>query len=115
MDRIEVFRQTLKDRVCGICFDRNDDGTCGLPESRTCAIEAHLPEIVKAIEAVESFDMTPYVERIRSEVCPNCSQDALGRCAFRESFDCSVDNFLMLVVDAIEEVKKRETDARLAV
>jgi hypothetical protein len=115
MDRIEVFRQTLKDRVCGICFDRNNDGTCGLPESRTCAIEGHLPEIVEAIEAVESFDMTPYVERIRSEVCPNCNQDELGRCVFRENFDCSVDNFLMLVVDAIEEVKKREQRSGLSV
>ena len=62
MERIDVFREALKERVCGICFDRKDDGTCGLPEGRTCAIEAHLPGIVKAIEACESFDLTPYVK-----------------------------------------------------
>ncbi len=108
MDRIEVFREALKERVCGICFDRKDDGTCGLPEGRTCAIEVHLPGIVRAIEAVDSFDLTPYVESIRTQVCPNCSEDKNGRCAFRENFDCAVDNFLYLVVDVIEDVKRRE-------
>ncbi|HEY7700366.1 MAG TPA: hypothetical protein VIE88_18205 [Vicinamibacteria bacterium] len=114
MDRIDVFREALKERVCGICFDRNDDGTCGLPEGRVCALEAHLPEIVKAVESVHSFDLTPYVEGIRAQVCPNCSQDEHGRCVFRDNFDCSVDNFLMIVVDTIEDVKKREAEeARL--
>jgi hypothetical protein len=115
MERIEVFREALKERVCGICFDRKDDGTCGLPEGRTCAIEAHLPGIVKAVESVESFDLTPYVESIRTQVCPNCNQDEYGRCAFRENFDCSVDNFLYLVVDVIEDVKRREGVGELRV
>jgi len=114
MDRIDVFREALKTRVCGVCFDRNDNGTCGLPEGRVCALEAHLPEIVKAVESVHSFDLTPYVEGIRSEVCPKCSQDDYGRCVFRENFDCSVDNFLLLVVDTIEEVKRREGEGALA-
>jgi len=109
MDRIEAFREALRSRVCGICFDRNDDGTCGLPKGRVCALEGHLPEIVKTVESVHSFDLTPYVEGIRSQVCPNCSQDELGRCAFRENFDCTVDNFLLLVVDTIEEVKRKES------
>jgi hypothetical protein len=107
MDRIDVIREALKTRVCAICFDRNDDGTCGVPQGRVCAIEGHLPEIVRAVESVHSFDLTPYVEGIRSEVCPNCSQDQHGRCVFRENFDCSVDNFLLLVVDTIEDVKSR--------
>jgi hypothetical protein len=106
MERLDTIRAALRERVCGICFDRNDDGTCGLPEGRVCAIEGHLPEIVKAVEDVESVDLSPYVDSIRTQVCPNCSQDDHGNCAFRERFDCSVDNFLMLVVDAIEEVKK---------
>jgi hypothetical protein len=108
MNRIESFREALKERVCSICFDRNDDGTCGLPTGRICALEAHLPEIVKAVESVESFDLSPYVDGIRTQVCPNCSQDENGRCAFREKFDCSVDNFLLLVVDTIEDVRRRE-------
>lgn len=107
-DRIDVFREALKTRVCAICFDRNDDGTCALPKGRVCAIEGHLPEIVRAVESVHSFDLTPYVEGIRSEVCPNCSQDESGHCVFRENFDCSVDNFLLLVVDTIEDVKRRQ-------
>lgn len=110
MERIELFRQALKERVCGICFDRNDDGTCGLPEGRVCGIEAHLPDIVRAVEAEHSFDLTPYVESIRTKVCPNCSQDESGRCVFRESFDCAVDNFLYVVVDTIEDVRAREKE-----
>jgi hypothetical protein len=115
MDRIERIREALKVKVCGVCFDRNDDGTCGIPEDRVCALEGHLPEIVKAVEDVESFDLSPYVDSIRSQVCPNCSEDEHGHCAFRERFDCSVDNFLYLVVDAIEDLKKREPKGSLPV
>jgi hypothetical protein len=107
MEKLEVIREALKQRVCGVCFDRNDDGTCGLPEGRVCAIEGHLPEIVKAVEAVDSVDLSPYIDRIRLQVCPNCSQDDHGSCVFRDNFDCSVDNFLALVVDAIEDARKR--------
>lgn len=110
MDRIERLRDALKQRVCAICFDRNDDGTCGLPAGRVCAIEAHLPEIVSTIESEHSFDLAPYVEGLRTKVCPNCSQDAEGNCAFRQSFDCSVDNFIYLIVDTIEEEKKRSEE-----
>jgi hypothetical protein len=112
MERTERFRAALKERVCGICFDRNDDGTCGLPEGRVCAIEAHLPAIVNAVEAEHGFDLAPYVEGIRTKVCPNCNQDASGRCVFRESFDCAVDNLIYLVVEAIEEVQQVEAAER---
>ena len=108
MERMELFREALKERVCGICFDRNDDGTCGLAEGRTCGLEAHLPEIVKAVESVHDIDLSPYVDGIRTQVCPSCSQDGEGRCVFRDSFDCSVDNFLYVVVDTIEDIQKRE-------
>lgn len=110
MERTERLREALKERVCGVCFDRNDDGTCGLPEDRVCAIEAHLPEIVSAVESEHGFDLTPYVESIRTKVCPNCSQDLEGHCAFRESFDCSVDNFIYLIVDTIEEEDRRSKE-----
>jgi hypothetical protein len=112
MDRMEMFREALKERVCGVCFDRNDDGTCGLPAGRICGLEAHLPEIVKTVESVHDIDLSPYVDGIRMQVCPNCSQDAEGHCVFRDSFDCSVDNFLYLVVETIEDVKKRESEAQ---
>jgi hypothetical protein len=115
MERLDAIREALKERVCSICFDRNDDGTCGLPPGRVCAIEGHLPEIVKAVEAVESVDLAPYVDAIRAQVCPHCSEDEYGHCVFRDHFDCSVDNFLMLVVDAIEEVKKREGAGSISV
>lgn len=114
-ERLDAIREALKARVCGVCFERNDDGTCGLPEGRVCAIEAHLPEIVKAVEDVESVNLAPYVDSIRTQVCPHCSQDAGGRCVFRDNFDCSVDSFLMLVVDAIEEVKKANGQGSISV
>lgn len=107
MERIDLFREALKEHVCGVCFDRNDNGTCGLPKGRVCAIEGHLPEIVKAVESVESVNLAPYIDAIRTQVCPNCSQDAEGHCVFREDLDCSVDSFLYLVVDTIEDIKKQ--------
>jgi hypothetical protein len=65
---------------------------------------------VKAVESVESVNLGPYVEAIRTQVCPNCNQDAQGHCTFRDSFDCSLDNFLYLVVEAIENIKKQAAE-----
>jgi len=109
MERTDLYHQALKERVCGICLDRLDDGSCGLPAGRNCAVDLHLPQIVRAVEAVESDKISDYVDSIRNGVCAQCpNQTEAGYCHFRENFDCTLDTFVYLVVEAIEGVKARQ-------
>ena len=114
MDRTELYRQALKDRVCGICLDRKDDGSCGLPPTRTCAVDLHLEKIIRAVEAVDSSRISDYVSSIQTTVCAQCpNQTEAGYCHFRENFGCALDTFVYMVVEAIESVKQREASAGL--
>ena len=109
MEDLEPYRHALKARVCAICLDRRDDGACGLPESRVCALDLHLPRIVQAVEAVQSRKIDDYAASIRSVVCSDCvNQDEKGYCHFRSNWDCALDTFAYLVVEGIEEVKQAQ-------
>ena len=109
MVTMEGYREALKKRVCGICLDRRDDGSCGLPQGRTCALDLHLPLILRAVETVQSDRIDDYARSIRETVCVQCpNQDTAGRCHFRENWDCALDTFVYVVVEAIEEVKRQE-------
>lgn len=107
-ERYQAFLSAIRHRVCSVCLDGRDDGTCGL-SGRVCAVESHLPGLVEALVRVRSNRMDEYVEALRAQVCSRCdNQDARGRCKLREAGDCALDAYLSLVVDAIEEVQEQE-------
>lgn len=106
MDDLEAYRIALKERVCKVCVDRLDDGSCGLRPGRICALEMHLPRIVRAVQSVRSNYVSDYVDEIRQIVCAHCPNEESGTCHYRENWDCSLDNFVSLVVDAIESVDR---------
>jgi len=108
MTRLEEYHKELKDRVAGACMDRAPDGTCTPPKGRRCALDLNLREIVKAVKAIKSDDMGDYASEIRATVCEQCvNQDDHGECDVRDSLDCCLNNFMMLIVDAIEDVDAR--------
>lgn len=101
-----AYWSAIQQRACAVCIDAADDGTCGLPRGRACAIETHLPTIVAAILSVHSDRMDDYVAAIEAAVCAQCPhQDSAGRCHLRASGECGLYTYLPLVVDAIEEMK----------
>jgi hypothetical protein len=101
-----VYWEAIQRRACAVCLDAADDGTCGLPRGRTCALPAQLPTIVSAILTVHSDHMDDYVAAIEAAVCAHCpEQDGAGRCRLRGKGECGLYTYLPLVVDAIEEVK----------
>jgi hypothetical protein len=103
--RYRAYWEAIQRRVCHVCLDQRDDGSCGM-SGRLCAIEGHLPGVVEAICAVESDSMDDYVTAIRAHVCGRCEeQDAQERCGARDKGLCALDAYLFLVVDAIQEVK----------
>jgi hypothetical protein len=100
--------QILRGRICHVCSDRRDDGSCGLEKPADCAIFRYLPEVARAIQTTESDDVTDYLRAIRSQVCSVCFQQAGdGSCEVREQVRCALDAYLILIVDAIEEATGR--------
>jgi len=101
-----AYWNAIQRRACALCLDAADDGGCGLPRARTCALSAQLPTIVETILQVTSDRMDDYVTAIEATICARCAQqDAHGRCDLRNQGDCGLYTYLPLVVDAIEEVK----------
>jgi hypothetical protein len=108
MVRLEEYYTELVNKLAVACMDRLPDGTCAPPKGRRCALDMNLREIVKAVKAVKSNDISDYAGEIRHVVCEQCiNQDEHGDCEVRDSLDCCLNNFMLLAVDAIEEVDAR--------
>ena len=98
--------EVLRRRICGVCIDRNVDGTCALSERRECALFDRFPKIVQSISRVQSDQIDDYITAIREDVCIDCpNQDPEGLCRVREEVRCVLDRYLLLIVSAIEEVR----------
>ena len=96
--------QILRARICRVCSDRREDGSCGLEKPADCAIFRYLPEVTRAIQTTESTEVGDYLRAIRSQVCSICPQQAAdGSGGLREQVRCALDAYLILIVDAIEE------------
>jgi hypothetical protein len=103
-ERERAYLEAIRARVCHVCLDQANDGSCGLTK-RTCAIEAHLPRLVSALARIDSRSIDAYDAAVRAEICPACvQQDAAGECAVRAASDCALLTYLPLVLDAIEAV-----------
>ena len=94
----------LQKRVCSVCLDRHDDGTCGLSR-RNCALALHLPRAIEVAMAIDSAQMDPYYEAFEREICARCSTQNLdGWCTLRARAECALHAYLPLVVEAVREV-----------
>jgi len=112
---LDAYEKAVLDRICAVCVDRRDDGTCGLDPKLACAIKEHLPMVLSMLRGVSSDKMGSYIERIRHNVCNICTQgNRDGSCDVRAHVDCPLDRYLGLVVEAIEDLDRRETGTALA-
>lgn len=102
-EKREELWDALQRKVCTVCLDARDDGTCGL--NRVCAMERHFQRVIDAVSKIQSPRMDEYYAVLEREVCANCAeQDPEGNCARRDNAECALNSFLPLVVEAIEEV-----------
>jgi len=106
MDRSQgELEELVRNRICAVCSDRKTDGTCGLEDPGQCALFRLFPQVAEAIRSTNSDRLDDYIEAIRRNVCTVCeSQDRDGSCAVRQQVQCALDAYLLLVVEAIEEV-----------
>jgi hypothetical protein len=105
-DRYRAYRDAIRRRVCAICLDGADDGSCGLAGPPSCGIDEHLPRLVDAILDVRRRHDDAYAAAVEAKVCSHCShRDALGLCRLRRDGRCTVSVYLPLVIEAVEEVE----------
>ena len=106
-DRYQAYRDAIRRRVCTICLDGADDGSCALASA--CAIEEHLPRLVDTILDVRSRRDDAYAAAVEARVCATCAhRDELGLCRLRRDGRCTLSVYLPLVVEAVEEVERRQ-------
>jgi hypothetical protein len=112
-DTYREYREALRRRVCAVCLDGKDDGSCGLATPGECAIERHLPRIVEAVLDVRARRDDAYGAAIEARVCSHCDErDGLGLCRLRRDGRCALAVYLPLIVEAIEEVDVRRNSGR---
>ena len=104
----QSLEEAVMERICAACVDRRDDGSCGIDADLQCAIKLHLPTILKSLEGLQSDQLSDYVERTRRSVCSICEDGTPEVCEVRDKVDCPLDRYLGLVVEAIEEIKRRD-------
>jgi hypothetical protein len=101
----ERYLQAIRRRVCARCIDTDEKGNCMLHFDEICAVEEHLPEIVKTIQRVSSDKVEDYVTELRTNVCAQCKNQAEdGTCLVRNNIDCGLDRYFPLIIQAVEEV-----------
>ena len=112
MDRsFSEFEAIVRNRVCGVCTERTGEGECGLEDPSSCALFRLFPQVAQAIQSVNSNDIQPYIDAIRRNVCSVCrEQEQDGSCESRRQVKCSLDAYLLLVVEAIEEATGKVFD-----
>lgn len=109
--RYRAYWEAIRERVCGVCLDQRDDGSCGLTR-RVCAIESHLPRLAEVLSGIQSTRMDEYEAAVRAEICGSCpEQDPGGRCALRDDVECALFAYLPLVLEAVESVNDAEARA----
>jgi hypothetical protein len=108
---LSAYEQAVLKRICDACVDRKHDGDCGLDPSLECAIRVHLPELLKTVQAVPSDRMDDHVASLRGNVCAICEQGEPDECEAPEKVECPMDRYLVLMVEAIQEVQRGGEDS----
>jgi hypothetical protein len=99
----------VRAKICAVCSDRDGKGGCGLEEPSACALFRLFPQVARAIQSTDSDDIRDYIVAIRMAVCSVCrDQEYDGTCEKREQVSCSLDAYLIPIVEAIEEANGRK-------
>ncbi len=112
---LRIYEEAILERICSVCIDLRDDGSCGIDPKLECSVKEHLPEIIGVVQGVNSNLIGDYVERLRQNVCKICeSPEPDGTCEVRARTDCALNRYFNLVVEAIEEVEQRKDGSTMA-
>ena len=107
-DRYRAYWDAIRARVCAVCLDAADDGSCRLVRGHACAIVEQLPRLIEVLRGVRSQRMDEYVNAVETQICSHCASRAQdGDCKLRHSGNCALYTYLPLILDAIDEVDRK--------
>jgi hypothetical protein len=108
------YQEAILKKVCSICIERSAGDVCTISGQGKCTIEQFLPEIIETATTVNSDKIDDYVSALRTTICRACRPNGDMNCAIRNSEECVLDRYFVLIVEAIEEVvlKQRQSSAR---
>ena len=113
---LEELEAIVRERICRVCTDRNVDGSCGLEDPSSCALFRLFPQVALAVQSTHSDDIRDYIRAIREHVCSVCQDQAAdGECEKRQMVECSLDAYLLPIIDAIEESTGKTFDRSVGV
>ncbi len=102
---MEKYMEAIRQNVCSICADSNDDGECMLTDNEICAIKNFLPEILDVVKKRDSDDFDQYYKDLKRTVCTNCkARSEEGKCYLREDANCSLERYFSIIVDTVKAI-----------
>jgi len=108
----EALWEALRRRVCSVCLDRRDDGTCGRGGEIGCALDEQLELVASALSASRGQPLEARARAIEEQVCRHCSgPDHGGSCRLGERGECAVRDYLPLIARVVDEVELEPADS----
>jgi len=102
---MEQYLKAIKEKVCTICVDSDDNGKCKMTDEEFCAVEMNIDKIVAAINSMESDRNEDYYEAIHDYVCISCRNETADRnCKLRTDVNCALDRYFPHIVEVIKSV-----------
>lgn len=106
MTAMKEYLEAIREKVCAVCVDSDEEGKCTLNSKEICAVEMFLPKIVEIVKNRKSNDIWDYYEEMKSKICAECNAKTKDdSCYLREDANCSLDRYFPLIVDAIRKVE----------
>lgn len=103
---MEQYWDLIQARVCRKCLDGDGRGNCLLPATESCALRDSLSEIIRIARETDSGTYEDSVNALRSQICSRCSHQMNdGTCLKRDSLECALDRYYVLVLDVLDEVR----------
>ncbi len=79
-----------------------------LPEDLFNPLFLHLSEVIKIVASIKDYSTEPYLEKLRSVVCAECSQNLQSQCVRRSAGMCGLNEYFPMIVGAIEAEMKAD-------
>jgi len=102
---MDKYIKAVKENVCSICADSDDQGQCMLGDSDICAVEMYLPLIVEIVHEHETDDIHYYYEQLKKRICTHCrAREENGYCYLKRDANCALDRYFLLIINTIKRV-----------
>jgi hypothetical protein len=102
---LDKYTKAIKENICSVCIDSDEEGICALTEDEICAVEYHLPQIVEIVINNKRSKPAELENLLRDGICSGC-QTSSGRdyCYLREDANCALDRYFARIAEVILKV-----------